>query len=147
MTKYKQKVIPKATDSQFKGMKLGELKTYVSDVFSQTIANTKVTNLHKGISIVLSKSGLRHLLYARSSGYTKLKAVVILPEMLTYATYCNFNEPDTNDGVGVLGYLNFKCNAIIEGKQQIFRLVVRLTKDGKFYYDHSVKLRVQNKKP
>ena len=144
MSKYKQKIVPVVADNQFAGMRLGQLREYVTNYFDKHIKDCKLINLHKGITVEIRKAGLRHLLYARNAGYVKLKAVMILKEMLINAVYCNFNEPDNDDGLNVIGYLNFKCKAKIEDKVQVFRIVVRLTKEGKFYYDHSVK--VQNKK-
>lgn len=141
MSKYKQNIIPAVDDSQFAGMKLGELKKYVRAFFNENFRNKTVKNTHKGISIKMSMSGLKHLFNARRSGFVKIKAVMALDEMLKYAEYSNFKEPDANDTLDILGYFNFKCKVKVEENVQNFRIVVRLTKDGKFYYDHSVKVR------
>ena len=144
MSKYKQTEIPEVDDKQFNDMPLGKLKKYVTNYFDREIKNSTVKNIHKGITVEIRKAGLRHLIHARNAGYVKLKAVIVLKEMIKNAEYSNFNEPDDNDGLDVLGYFNLKCKAKIEEKQHTFRIVIRLTKDGKFYYDHSV--RVYNKK-
>jgi hypothetical protein len=141
MNKYRQNKIPVVEDKLFAGLKLGEIKTFVSDFFDKNLKNTKVKNTHKGVTVEVRKSGLRHLFHARNAGYVKFKAVIVLKEMIENAIYCNFNEPDVDDDLSVLGYMNFKCSVIVENKIQIFRIVVRITKDGKFYYDHSVKVR------
>ena len=140
MSNYRQKEIPKVDENLFVNLKLGEIKKFVSDFFEKNIKNTKIENLHKGINVEIRKAGLRHILYARNAGYNKLKAVIIMKEMIRHATYCNFKEPDEDDEVNVLGYFNFKCKVNIENKIQFFRIAVRLTKDGKFYYDHAIKI-------
>ncbi len=136
----KQKSIPKINDKQFEGMKLGELKKYVKDYYLKHIDGKAVKNQHTGVTILLRKPGLQHLLYHGKSGYTKFKAVVKLPEMLHSAIFCNFKNPDNTDSKDVFGYANFKSKVEIEEKVHLFRIVVRITKDGKFYYNHSVKV-------
>ena len=41
----------------------------------------------------------------------------------------------------IIGYMNFKVSVMIEENSHKFRIVVRITKDGKFYYDHAVKVK------
>ncbi len=117
MSKYKQKVIPIVDDSLFVEMPLGKLKNYISDYFNKEIRNQNVKNIHKGLTISITKSGLRHLLFARHIGFVKLKVVMALKEMLIYAVYCNFHEPDADDGKEIIGYFNFKCKVKVEGKK------------------------------
>lgn len=140
MSYYKQPSVPVVDDKQFEGMALGKIKTYVSDFFDKNLRDTQVKNLHKGITIDMRKAGLRHVIHARNPGYVKMKAVMVVKEMLRNAVYCNFGEPDANDAANVMGYFNFKCKVNVEGKDHVFRIVVRLTTDGKFYYDHAVKV-------
>lgn len=139
--KYKQKYTPIAKDSLFKDKKLGELKEFIKDYFNKNLRGKSVKNLHKGVTVKISRTGLNHLLYARNIGYVKIKAVVVLDKMLKHAEYTNFKEKDENDSKDILGYLNFKCKVKIENKIQLFRLVVRLTTAGNFYYDHAVKIK------
>ncbi len=65
----------------------------------------------------------------------KIKAVVVLKKMIETAIFLNFKDKDDNDSKDILGYFNFKSKVKVEDKIQIFRIVVRLTKSGKFYYD------------
>ncbi len=141
MSKYKQTYIPVVDDTQFKEMKLSELKEYVKTYFNENLRSKTATNFHKQITVQFSRKGLDHLLYARNAGYIKLKAVVVLKEMIENAVYLNFKNKDSDDVADIIGYFNFKCKVNVESNVQIFRIVIRLTKTGKFYYDHAVRVR------
>lgn len=56
--------------------------------------------------------------------------------------YNNFGEAKITDSPNVIGYLNFKCKCVIDGKTECLRIAVQMQKGGKFYYDIEV-----NKKP
>lgn len=130
------------SDNQFNGFTLSALKKAAKDYYYQNIDGKTVVNKSKGISIIFNKNGVKHVLNARNAGYVKIKAIFALRELVENAVYSNFNGPDKTDNpMNVFGYCNFKSKIIIEGKLQMFRIVVRLTKDGKFYYDHSVKVK------
>ncbi|MFQ3578547.1 MAG: hypothetical protein SNJ71_00220 [Bacteroidales bacterium] len=138
---YKQTYIPTVNNKDFQGMKLGELKVYVKKYYNENIKNTTVTNKHKNITVKFSRKGIDHLLYARNAGFVKLKAVLKLKEIVENAVFLNFKDKDKSDSKDIFGYINMKCKVNIEEKNQVFRIVIKLTKDGKFYYDHSVKVR------
>ncbi len=40
-----------------------------------------------------------------------------------------------NDGPNIIGYLNFKCKCMIDGKKENVRLAVQFQKGGKYYYN------------
>ena len=127
-------------DRLFSGMKMSEIKTFVKEYYNANLKGNTVKNIQKGITIKFSRKGFDHLIHARNVGYVKIKAIVVLKQMVENATYLNFKDRDSDDSKEILGYFNFSCKAIVEGKNQNFRIVIRLTKDGKFYYDHSVKV-------
>ena len=137
MTK-KRIILP---DHEFDGIPLGKLKTKAKQFYKTNIKGTTVVNIHKGITVQFNEAGIRHLIYARNIGFIKVKAVWLLKEMVRDATYCNFKEPDKEDSPGIIGYFNFKIKAVIENESHFFKVTVRLTKEGKFYYDHSVKVK------
>lgn len=138
------KKIPTVDDSQFKGMKLGEVKQYVKTYYESNYKGKTVVNTDKQITVILGREGLHHVIFARNAGYVKLKALVVIDDMITNAEYCNFKIADEEDHKKrILGYLNFKSKAIIEGSAYWFRISIRLTNEGKFYYDHAV--RIKNK--
>ena len=140
MGKYIQTVIPVANDEFFKDMPLGKLKQYVRHYFNENLRNSSVVNFEKKITIKFSRTGFDHLIHARNIGYIKLKAVVILDKMIKYAEFIDFKDKDIDDSIGILGYFNFQCKATVEEKIHLFRIVIRMTKDGEFYYDHAVRV-------
>ena len=117
---------------------LAELKLKAKQFYNEKLHGKSVVNKDKGITIAFSSVGRNHVLYARNAGFEKLVAIFKLPEILTIATFLNFKNADDNDHHTVVGYMNFKCPVKINGKLQHFRVVVRISKDGKFFYDHSV---------
>lgn len=139
--KYKQAVIPYVDDAKYVPLKTGDIKRLMVEYFTENLAGKSVVNIHKGITIVLSKSGLRHVVHARRLGFYKLLGIKVLDQMLIHAKYTNFSEPDADDSEGILGYMNFTATAKIGTSLHTFRLVVRMTTAGKFYYDHATKLR------
>ncbi len=132
--------IPKVENKQFEGMKMGVLKKYVKAFYINNFKTKTIRNKNKEIDIKFSSVGIKHLLHARKSGYIKLKAVTVLDEMIENAIFLNFKNPDSNDTTGIIGYMNFEVFVSIEGQNHYFKVVTRLTKDGNFYYDHSVKV-------
>ena len=133
--------LPDTVEDSLKGLKLGVLKKHCTSFFKRNINGKSAINKHKGITVLFNMRGLKHVLHARNSGYTKLKAVYILPELIENAVYCNFKNPGENDSPDIIGFLNFKSKAKIEGKIQIFRIVIRITNRGKFFYDHAVRVK------
>ena len=121
-------------------VEITKLKKEMKSFYNTHLKGKTVKNKDKGISIILSSVGRNHVLYARAAGFEKLIAIKKLHEMVREAEYCNFKEPDADDGKDILGYMNFKVNVCINGETLLFRIVVRLTKNGKFFYDHSVRI-------
>ena len=116
------------------------LKKEMKSFYNTHLKGKTVKNKDKGINVILSRVGRDHVLYARAAGFEKLIAFKKLDEMIREAEYCDFQEPDADDGKHILGYMNFKVNVCINGDVLLFHIVVRLTKDGKFFYDHSVRI-------
>ncbi len=133
--------IPIVEDSQFKGMKLGEIRNFVKAHYESKFKGKNVINEDKGITVTLGREGLHHTIYARNAGYIKLKALLIINEMIESAVYCNFKDADSDDPKDIIGYMNFKSKVIIEGLNHVFRISVRLSKEGKFFYDHAVRVK------
>jgi hypothetical protein len=141
MAKYKQTIIPKVDNKLFKDMNLSQIKKFVRVFYNEKFKGKTYINKHKGISVKFTRKGIEHVLYARGRGKEKLQAATVLNKMIQNAEYTNFKDPDENDAKIVLGYLNFKVKVDIDNKIHLFRVVVRLTKHGKFFYDHAVKIK------
>jgi hypothetical protein len=58
--------------------------------------------------------------------------------MIENAEYSNMGQRKESDKGNVLGYLNFKAKAKIDGKIYHFRIAVKLKTDMKAYYNHTV---------
>ena len=137
---YKQKLIPVVDDAQFAGMTLGDIKNYVKKYYHANIKDKVVVNKAKGISIKFGRKGLDHVIHARSAGYVKIKAVIVISQMVQHAEYSNYKD-NTKGDINVIGFIHLKSKVKVENKIQVFRIIVRITKDGKFYYDHAVKVK------
>ncbi len=120
---------------------LGELKKTAQEFYKENFKGKKVKNKDRGIIIEMTSTGIRHVLHARNVGYVKLKAIYVLDKMLEQAEFTNFKDRDADDFKEIIGYMNFKVSVMIEENLHKFRIVVRITKDGKFYYDHAVKVK------
>ena len=128
-------IYPKVTKYE----ELAKLRKVVLQYYNQKLKGKSVINIEKGITVLFSNAGGRHVVYARKVGFEKLIAITKLPEMIRYATFSNFKGPDKNDAKNILGYMNFKVPVTINEQKQWFRIVIRITTNGKFFYDHAVR--------
>lgn len=139
-SKYKQVEIPVVENKEWDSLKMGELKKAVKEYYEVFISGTSTKNLHSGVTILFTKGGIKHFLNFGKQGYTKLKMVQKLRAAVRLAEFKNFKKKDIDDAPNILGYLNYMVTVNVEGKNQRFRIVVRLTTEGKFYYHHSVRV-------
>jgi len=58
----------------------------------------------------------------------------MLPDLIKYAEYNNWGDPKATDGPNIIGYLNFKCKCIIDGKKECIRLAVQFQKGGNYNF-------------
>jgi hypothetical protein len=131
--------IVKIEPGSWDGKSIIELKKLAKEYYTRRFKGKKVLNKHLGITILFTSKGINHLLYSRSLGFEKLVAVKKLNHIVEFAKFSNFKSPDLRDAKEVLGYYNFTCKIVIHNKGYVFRIAVRITKDGKFYYDHAVR--------
>ena len=117
------------------------LKKIVKQYYDENLKGQTVVNRDKGITVIFSNVGRNHVLYARRPGFEKLVAIFKLSELVANAVFTNFKGPDKDDFSNIIGYMNFKSKANINGTTQVFRIVVRISKEGKFFYDHSVRVK------
>ena len=94
-----------------------------------------VTNVDTGLPIIISVTSARKTALGEAIYFKKVAAVLALPEIIKYAEYNNWGNPKTTDGPNIIGYLNFKCKCIIDGKKENIRLAVQFQKGGKYYYN------------
>ncbi|MDR0814146.1 MAG: hypothetical protein LBN37_00175 [Bacteroidales bacterium] len=121
---------------------IANLRVSVKQFYNDHLKGKTVVNQDKGISVIFSRGGRDHVLYGRGIGFEKLIAITKLDDMVRNAKFCNFKNPDDDDDVKkIVGYMNFKVPVDINGQICHFRIVVRITMEGKFFYDHSVKIK------
>ena len=136
MEKYKQELIPET--ALFKAKTEQELKEAIKTFYKQNIQGQIVTNKHTGIEIRFTSDGLGKISEARRIGRTNAAVVQILIALLENAEYSNMGQRKPTDKGNVLGYLNFKVKAKVDGKLYHFRIAVKLKTDMKAYYNHTV---------
>jgi len=136
--KYKQTIIP-TLDNEWDNLKIKDLAKKALDFYKGNIEKRKVKNLHKGIEISFVRSGIKHLLNKGVGGSYKYQMVKILPDVIKYAEFKNFKNPDLDDGQNIVGYLNFEALVNKNNEIEKFSITIRLTNEGKFYYHHMLK--------
>lgn len=132
MTK-KQKVIPETSTSEFDGMSFEQIRYWCKEYYGKFIGTT-VRNDNTGITIRFKRRGRKKTAFG--SGISKRKAAVvkILDEVLRCAVSTNWGDRKTTDPEDVIGYLNFKCKILIDGKISYFLLNVQLCSVDKNRY-------------
>lgn len=140
MRRYKQVDIPQASN-KWNNLKLGELKKAAQSFYLSEIEGKSCLNKSTGVTISFPKSGIKHVLNFGNAGYVKFKFIEVLKKAIEVAEFKNFKLPDDDDGNNIIGYMNFNVKVKVEDKIENFRAVIRVTNDGKFYYNHSVKIK------
>ena len=126
------------TNKDWDKYSLSQLKQAVKVFYAENLSGKSIKNKQKGITVVFANTGLRHLLHARTSGYVKLKAISVLPSLIEQAKYSNFKAAVGEESKRIVGYFNFTSKVFCEGKMHNIHITIRLTNNGKFYYDHSL---------
>jgi hypothetical protein len=112
-----------------------ELKKEVKEYYLKNIDGVSVKNKDTGITIKFSTLGIKHLLNYKIQLEKQLLLVYKLIEVAENAKFGNFGKKKDNEKSEVIGYLNFNYKS----KNENYRMVIKLTKDGKFYYHHVIK--------
>ena len=134
--KYKQIVVPKTgLPEEWKGVKLQQLRSLVFNYIRSNYSGTIVTNLDTGLPIIISVTSARKTAFGEAIYLKKASVAIVLPDIIRYAKYNNWGNPKPTDGPNIIGYLNFKCKCVIDGKTENIRLAVQFQKGGKYYYN------------
>lgn len=102
-------------------------------VFDKKFNNKKVKNKATGVTINLRKKGAKHALFARTGQFEKIVCVTLIDEIIKQAV---LEGIETGKSEGIIGVLRFKTKIKIDLNLFIVIIVVRVTKEGKMYYDH-----------
>ena len=134
--RYKQTIIPKADlPEEWKKGKLQQLRIFIFNYIRSNYSGAVVENLDTGLPIVVSVTAARKTAFGEAIYYKKAAAALVLTDIIKYAQYNNWGDPKPTDGPNIIGYLNFKCKCIIDGKMENIRLAVQFQKGGKYYYN------------
>ena len=134
--RYKQSIIPKTeTPDEWKTLKLQQLRTVIFAHIKNHYSGMVITNVDTGLPIIISVTSARKTAFGEAVYFKKAAAALALPEIIRYAEYNNWGNPKTTDGPNIIGYLNFKCKCLIDGKKENIRLAVQFQKGGKYYYN------------
>lgn len=137
MKRYKQTVFPRL-NNLWDTKSVAEIAVLADNYYKEHLENTSVVNLHTGIKINFVRSGIKHLLNFGKGGNFKYQLVKILPQVLRNAEFKNFKPADEDDGDNIVGYMNFGAGITKHNSIENFRIVIRITNDGKFYYHHGL---------
>lgn len=140
MSKYKQIIIPETSTEGFIGTNVKELRRKVFDYYREKLQGKSVKNNDLGIEIQFVRDGARKLAYGGHIYIKKAGVIKILQKIIMYAKYNNWGDRKENDKPCVVGYLNFKVKAKVDGRMEYFHLVIQLRKNGKVYYTHEANI-------
>ncbi|MBQ0128359.1 MAG: hypothetical protein KBT57_00835 [bacterium] len=141
--KYRQTIIPSVdTLKEWNQVKLQQLRKIILDLIRKEYAGRIITNTDTELPIRVSVTSARKTALGEAIYFKKAAAVLILPDIIKYARYNNWGDAKQSDGPNIIGYLNFKCKCLIDGKKECVRMAVQFQKGGKYYYNIEV-----NKKP
>lgn len=97
-------------------------------------------NLSLGIDVEFERIGSDKTAYGGKIYPAKACLIDILPQLIEVAEYANWGNRKEKDPDNVVGYLNFKCQVLIDGETRHTRIAVRLKNTGKFHYSIEVNL-------
>lgn len=83
---------------------------------------------------MFKRRGRKKTAFGSSISKRKAAVVKILKEVLYSAVYTNWGDRKIDDPEDVIGYFNFKCNILIDGKMSLFLLNVQLCNVDKNRY-------------
>ena len=140
--KHKQQVIPTANlPEEWKGIKLQQLKTIILNYIRNNFSGMIIQNDDTELPVIISISSARKTAYGEAVYFKKAAAILILPDIIKHALYNNWGDPKATDGPNIIGYLNFKCKCILDGKKENIRLAIQFQKGGKYYYNIEVNIK------
>ena len=143
--KYKQIIIPEVSTEKWENLSLRDVQKKMAEHYRAKYPNTRtVKNQHLGIKIGFESDGLGKTCRGGSNYPTKNCLVEILDKLIRYAEFNNFGNRKPKDKPNVLGYLNFKAKAKINGKIEHIRLTIRITKrnEGRFTFHYSMSVNI-----
>lgn len=141
--KYTQKIIPVAhTPEAWKKISVFNLRKSVLEFIRKNYAGLTIINEDLKLPIVITVNSCKKTAFGEAMYLKKAACALILPDLIKYASYNNFGSKKENDSDSLIGYLNFKCKCVIDGKKEYVRLSVQFQKGGKYYYNIEINKKV-----
>ncbi|MCL2417284.1 MAG: hypothetical protein FWD02_05045 [Bacteroidales bacterium] len=136
--KITSKMVLKCTTEGFTKHKNNlELRKMVFDFYQENFTNPsrQVTNVNTGIVICFERGGANKTAFGGSMYAKKATLVTILDKICEHGCLYSVGKPkETDVPKGIICFLNFKANVIIDDKLEEVRFSVRTKKDGSFHY-------------
>jgi hypothetical protein len=115
--------------------KNSDLRKKMLEVYKQKYEGKTVLNLKTGIIIRFELYGAKKTTKHGSMYAEKAALITILDKICKYGFLHSLGEPKKGDKEKkVVGYLNFRAPVIIDGKQKLVELPVRIKNNGNFHY-------------
>lgn len=106
--------------------------------FNENLKGIEIYNKDNGAKIILAKTGWRHTIMTEKKTYENIVIFKKLKEVIENAKFEYFRPPDEKDAKTTIGFFNYRCNVLINGSPYIVKIVIRIDKNGKFYYHHYI---------
>ncbi|MCO5258694.1 MAG: hypothetical protein M9916_00945 [Crocinitomicaceae bacterium] len=120
-------------------MKIGELKRVCLAEFAKKLnrnGEASFKNKDTGLDIIIKRTGAKHAIYARPSGFEKIIALVSIDKIIKTAVFDSVEDSKKPD---FKFFIRLKCPIEIDSKKASIVVVVGVQKEkGKlnYYYDH-----------
>ncbi len=122
----------------WEGLSKDELREKLKEYYKTHLQGTSVVNEDLEIEVLFTSDGLGKLYRGSTISAEKAALVQILDEIVETAEYNNFGERKETDKQNVIGFLNFKAKAHINGVLHHLRVSIKCKTDGNTYYSHSI---------
>lgn len=136
-------IVKTETPEEWKVLSISKLRSTVFEHIRKEYGGLTIVNRDLNIPVTISVKSCRKTAYGEAMYIKKAAASLVLPELIENATYNNFGNRKESDPPTVIGYLNFKCKCLIDGKKECLRISVQFQKGGKFYYNIEVNKKVR----
>ena len=117
-------------------------KTY--DIYMEKYSGKFAVNLRTGIKIQFDKYGARKTSHGGSMYAEKAALVTILDKICRHGYLYSIGKAKEQDiSKGVLCFLNFKTNVIVDDGFKVVCFSVRVMKNGSFHYHIDIPLKFE----
>jgi len=124
--------------------KNAELRKKVLELYKEKYEGKAVINKETRIKIQFHRDGARRTTHGGSMYSEKAALITILDKICRYGTLLSVGKAKEKDiPKGVICFLNFKTNVIVDEKLEVTKFSVRVMKDGTFHYHIDIPLKLK----